>query len=117
MGSITLRSTGSSLTVTGSAFTFGSLFPQVPASSWNRFGFAADSLRGAFPQSRAGLIIFPYWFAALVLGLPTLLLSVMSFRANRAHRRILRGCCVACGYDLRASPQRCPECGRAVAAG
>jgi hypothetical protein len=36
----------------------------------------------------------------------------LAYRAFR--RRKLAGCCPACGYDLRASPDRCPKCGRVV---
>jgi hypothetical protein len=69
---------------------------------------------GGFRQSssRRLLIAVPYWAIALSTAvLPT----VCARRLWR--RRIHRGAglCPVCGYDLRASPKRCPECGRVIA--
>ncbi len=36
-------------------------------------------------------------------------LAAKRYLAERRRARV--GCCRVCGYDLRASPERCPECG------
>ena len=85
---------------------------------WNRshhvwLGFHSEA---ATPPPRAGFdryIYFPDWFLAALCGV----LPARAWRRWRAERRTrMSGRCLCCGYDLRATPGRCPECG-AVASG
>jgi hypothetical protein len=52
------------------------------------------------------IIRLPYWFIAAASAIPPAL------RLRRLLRTRTRdGLCTHCGYDLRGSPDRCPECG------
>ncbi len=55
-------------------------------------------------------VIVPHWGLALVLAaLP----AARGWRLLTTRRRRIAGMCSVCGYDLRATPERCPECGAA----
>jgi hypothetical protein len=56
-------------------------------------------------------------FAMPLYVLECLLVLVVAWmwhRTTRKHRRQNEGLCTACGYDLRASRDRCPECGLVI---
>ena len=48
------------------------------------------------------------WTLALTVGAVA---GWMTYRSERSRGRIDSGLCARCGYDLRATPDRCPECG------
>ncbi len=56
---------------------------------------------------RQRMVTIPIWILAAIFSLPK---SIPMIR-QRLRRRLPPGCCPKCGYDLRATPDRCPECG------
>jgi hypothetical protein len=49
----------------------------------------------------------PYWALVLLAGVAPARRALKHSRRDRRRRQV----CTACGYDLRATPDRCPECG------
>ena len=106
----------------------GTLIPSIPRL--HGFAFADEkSLQGLAmkgypaepaldvngPISVTGWVaLFPHWAVILATSiLPAFWLIQKGFfiRQFRRRRRIKLGLCTVCGYDLRATPDRCPECG------
>jgi hypothetical protein len=57
-------------------------------------------------------VVVPYSHLLLLTSLlPLLVLARLLWQSAIRARRRRRGLCPRCGYDLRASPEICPECG------
>ena len=91
----------------------GGVSPPAPQYSWEHLGVFLRLQRGVRwpPSPGVGSHIYlgaPYWLL-FVLTICTPALCGMRWWKRR--RRIREGRCLKCGYDLRESPGRCPECG------
>jgi hypothetical protein len=56
-------------------------------------------------------IRLPYWLLIVLFSILPIVWLGRRLRERRRIRRLRRHQCASCGYDLRATPGRCPECG------
>ena len=103
-----------------------------PKTGWNLDHYAPTDADQVFPSWSSGhgrfgfwilkdywivgsrAVVIPFWvptMLSLVLAVPALALARRS--AVRAYRK-RNGLCLYCGYDIRESTERCPECGRTI---
>jgi hypothetical protein len=104
---------GSRLDRSSALFLTGALIDLVGSrqtrSLWNHIGVYFTDKMPHISWVRA--VTLPFWMPALIFGS----LSWWGVRhLRRVRLRQMAGCCLSCGYDLRASPLRCPECGKLI---
>lgn len=90
-----------------------SIGPRDKMVRWQWAGFEWISWRPTSGGAFLCRLILPMWAVFLALALLPVSWAV---RYRRRASRRLRGQCVTCGYDLRATPDQCPECGSPFAA-
>ena len=106
-----------SLALCGAALILWASGPGIFLSNYGGWGWSSSSrairLRLGRENGDGWMWTLEYWKLAL---LALLVPAYRVYVALQSRRRVSAGLCIACGYDLRASKDRCPECGAAIPA-
>ena len=133
-GGLSFSCSGSDVPETGRLLDVYADSERVPPGYWDRkegwrrkvthrgVSFAGVTIEVGHPTKRYPNgrwiplhVELPHWLV-LLMTLPfTVVFGRRATSALRAERR-KRGLCPTCGYDVRATPDRCPECGSAAPA-
>ena len=87
------------------------------SGEWRTLGFVLShvAFKGGSVDHVARWMAVPHWFLIFLTAVLPLGQARYMMHQRRQTRRLCSGLCLTCGYDLRASPERCPECGTPVA--
>ncbi len=87
---------------------FGEQSLKAQPPSWISHGPRRLGTHWHFFYRSGRVLVLPLWIPTVLFGIwPTI--ALVHLRRRRRRRKL--GLCLKCGYDLRASKDRCPECG------
>ena len=82
----------------------------APHVAWRYAGFYSVRCSAGDPKSKVAFGV-PFWLPLALSAAAPAARAAAFARRRRRSARLKRGLCTDCGYDLRATPGRCPECG------
>ncbi len=88
----------------------------APLQGWHRVGTELGRYTRWLPSRTVlwGRVhrYIPFWIPTTFFAITTSSVYLLPFHRNRRRRKRKKlGLCLRCGYVLRASKERCPECG------